>query len=175
MDVRIVLVVAAVLAVVYIIRRRGRVRTSPYRRAWLLVYSRDVNDGPVTFRAYPVTETVDGVQASDKIIYPQAVLTALEGNSSASILQAELGGRPLYFFAVQSPALAEHRTLERARQSIAIRAIFFGGGDILHYLTVAALIVPLIVSVLMYGQVSGLQSTLARVEAGIGRLVTPDK
>jgi hypothetical protein len=164
MSVYIPALLGFLLLAFWFLRRR---RSSPYRRAWLLVYT------GAEFSVYPVSQVQEGVVAADGVIYPAGVLAALTANSIH--FRSMLGSAPLYFLPIEAVELANHRALERARCSVMVRALFFGGGDILHYLTIAALVVPLIVSVLMYGQVSGLQSTLARIEAGVTRLVTPNE
>lgn len=130
-------------------------RSSKKKFAFLLIW-----DG-TQFRGFPVKEVASGVQASDGVIYPAGVLQALD--SAFQFVQCK--DIAIYFAAVEPVALANHRALEQARKTIALNKIFDGGGDMLRYLQISALIVPLIIVVMVYFSISGQAGTLARIEA----------
>lgn len=73
----------------------------------------------------------------------------------------------LYLIAAEPVPLADHRALEKARRTIVLRALFSPGGDLLRYLQMAAVIVPLVFYFFVYSTVGQLQGSLNRVDGSL--------
>jgi len=65
--------------------------------------------------------------------------------------------------AIDSVALADHVALERARSQIALSAVFRSGGDLMRFLQLAAVIVPLLVSLYIGYSMSSYGDTMASI------------
>lgn len=60
--------------------------------------------------------------------------------------------------------LADHVALEKARNHIALSAVFRSGGDLMRYLQIAAVVVPILVSLYIGWSMSSYGQTLAQVQ-----------
>lgn len=72
-------------------------------------------------------------------------------------------GLLLYIIAAEPLALADHERFERARVSVLKGALFRPGGDLVNWARVAALILPVVISVLIWMRLGDMQSTLTQV------------
>lgn len=73
-------------------------------------------------------------------------------------------GRSL-IVAVEPVVMADHVALERARHQIALHALFETGGDLMRYLQIAAVVVPLLAAVYMAFRLSALDDLATSVKA----------
>jgi len=65
--------------------------------------------------------------------------------------------------AIDAVPLADHVALEKARNHIALSAVFRSGGDLMRYLQIAAVAVPILVSLYIGYSMSSYGETLAKV------------
>lgn len=69
----------------------------------------------------------------------------------------------LAIITIESPQLSDHVALERARQQIALSAIFQSGGDLMRYLQIAAVVIPLISAIYTAVSISKVSDVVAIV------------
>ena len=67
--------------------------------------------------------------------------------------------------AVEPVALADHLALERVRHQIALRALFESGGDVMRYLQIGAVVVPVLAAIYVAVTVSSFQGYATEVSA----------
>lgn len=90
--------------------------------------------------------SVDGVEYSYDVAVP-----------------VEHEGLLLYVIAAEPLALADHERFERARVSILKGALFRPGGDLVNWARVAALVIPVVMTVLIWMRLGDVQATLTQV------------
>lgn len=64
---------------------------------------------------------------------------------------------------IDAVPLADHVALEKARSHIALSAVFRSGGDLMRYLQIAAVVVPILVSLYIGYSMSSYGATMAQV------------
>lgn len=75
----------------------------------------------------------------------------------------QCGDLLLYVIAAEPLALADHERFERARVSVLKGALFRPGGDLVNWARVAATIIPVVMSVLIWMRMGDMQSVLNQV------------
>jgi hypothetical protein len=131
---------------------RMRGRSGGKLSAWLVTWSGE------SLTVEPAKIVPEGVQLPGRDVMPAGVLRSYDLDSSTR----------LYFAAVDAVALADHKTLERARRTIVLRALFSGGGDLLRYLQMAAVLVPLAVSIWLTMAFGGVEASLKAQAVDLG-------
>lgn len=114
----------------------------------LLVY-----DG-ATLNLYPARVTPEGVSGGSDSELPHG-----------SLYKLSVPGVVLYVSAIERVALADHALMRKARYSVALKALFRSGGDLLFYLQVAALLVPLLLSISIWSSLGNVNATMTAVRA----------
>jgi hypothetical protein len=98
--------------------------------------------------------------------YTREGLAYLSGKSwvvlSDDLVQITSGGRAVV--CVAAPPLADHVALERARDQIALAAVFRSGGDLMRILQIAAVVVPVLASVYLAWVVSGITAYQSKID-----------
>jgi len=98
--------------------------------------------------------------------YTREGLAYLSGKSwvvlSDDLVQITSGGRAVV--CVSAPPLADHVALERARDQIALAAVFRSGGDLMRILQIAAVVVPVLASVYLAWVVSGITAYQSKID-----------
>lgn len=98
--------------------------------------------------------------------YTREGLAYLSGKSwvvlSDDLVQIISGGRAVV--CVAAPPLADHVALERARDQIALAAVFRSGGDLMRILQIAAVVVPVLASVYLAWVVSGITAYQSKID-----------
>ena len=97
---------------------------------------------------------VAGAVVCDGIEYPYSIATPVEHSDLL-----------IYVVASEPLALADHERFERARVSVLRGALFRPGGDLVNWARVAALIIPVVFSVLTYLRVGDAVASLTSVSA----------
>jgi hypothetical protein len=64
---------------------------------------------------------------------------------------------------IEAPQLSDHVALERARQQIALSSIFQSGGDLMRYLQIAAVVIPLISAIYTAVQIGSINDVVSIV------------
>lgn len=72
--------------------------------------------------------------------------------------------------AVEPVALADHTALERARHQIALHALFESGGDMMRYLQIAAVVVPVLAAIYIAVTISSFQGYATEVTSLVNLL-----
>lgn len=72
--------------------------------------------------------------------------------------------------AVEPVALSDHTALERARHQIALHALFESGGDMMRYLQIGAVVVPLLVAVYLSYKIAAVDDLVTSVKAVLALL-----
>lgn len=109
-----------------------------------------------TLVAYPCKVTDVGIETADGTAWPRGMYQVREVDQVW-----------LYLVAAQPVPLADHRALEQARRTIALKALFTGGGELLRYLQIGALVIPIIVYLLLLSSFSAVQAQLNTVSANV--------
>ena len=65
---------------------------------------------------------------------------------------------------IDAVPLADHVALEKARNHIALSAVFRSGGDLMRYLQIAAVVVPILVSLYIGYSMSSYGTTMASIQ-----------
>ena len=98
--------------------------------------------------------------------YTREGLAYLSGRSwvvlSDDLVQFVSGGRAVV--CASAPPLADHVALERARDQIALAAVFRSGGDLMRILQIASVVVPVLASIYLAWVVSGLTSYQSKID-----------
>lgn len=98
--------------------------------------------------------------------YTREGLAYLSGRSwvllSDDLVQFISGGRAVVCIA--AAPLADHVALERARDQIALAAVFRSGGDLMRILQIAAVVVPVLTSVYLAWVISGLSAYQSQID-----------
>ena len=108
-----------------------------------------------TYTVYPAKQNEAGFEIGGTL-YPAGVCRVGDAGSIRMVLVA-----------ADAVALANHRTLEVARQTIALRALFKGGGDLRRWLEIAAVTIPIVVYLLLYSSFGAVQNTLNQQSADL--------
>lgn len=116
---------------------------------FLLVYTGS------TYNSYSCKPCEAGVKVGDTV-YP-----------SGSLVITQLPGYTFYFAPVEQVALANHQALEAARKTIALKALFSGGGDLMRMLQIGALVIPLLAAIWLTMSFGEVRSSLNQQSADI--------
>jgi len=81
-----------------------------------------------------------------------------------------ISGVVVWLMLVDYPALVQHEALERARESAALSSLWQGGGQWLDWMRVVGVIVPAILSVVVWRQVDAIAAQIAQVLVLLGEI-----
>ncbi|HEU4329448.1 MAG TPA: hypothetical protein VFS21_40295 [Roseiflexaceae bacterium] len=120
-------------------------------------------------RLQPCKPVDAGVQLGDRTIRAEALINR--------VVQSD-DGTVIYISSIDRIDEADEVTMQKARKGVFLGALFAGGGDdMLHYLQIAACVVPLIACVLLWSSFQQVQTTLNAQSATLAavnkRLETP--
>lgn len=130
--------------------------------AWLIIYTQH------GARSLQVKEVELGLEAIDKTVYPTGLVSPVV--PFGQVQQLLVGKHHIWLLVVDGVALAEHEALEKARETIALKHLFTGGGDLKGMLEVAALVAPLVFTGFVWMTMGGLQAQIAQVLAELAKM-----
>jgi len=111
---------------------------------------------------------VTGWQAIPAVAHPHGIVA--DDVTYPALPSLRISGVVVWLMLVDYPALVQHEALERARESAALSSLWQGGGQWLDWMRVVGVIVPAILSVVVWRQVDAIAAQIAQVLVLLGEI-----
>ncbi len=111
---------------------------------------------------------VTGWQVLSAVAQAQGIVA--DGVTYPSLPSVRIGSTLVWVLVADHPSLVAHEALERAREAAALSSLWQGGGQWLDWMRIIGVLVPVVLSIVVWRQVDSIAAQIAQVLLLLGEM-----